>query len=233
MSDHDSFDDWDAAYVLGMLSVDDRRAFEKHLKTCERCADGIAELAGLPGILAALSPEEAGALLAGAPLATAEHVPSLTASLAKRVGRARIRRRLLTGALALVVAGLLTTTGLVIGGTIAPATTDAAASTHAPLVPMTAVGAPVMTAQLGVTKKGWGTRLDWTCQYATQSPYSASYDLVVTTTSGTSETVASWTTTGGPGAKDLSASTSLQTSEIASIDIRLSGTRTPLVRTNL
>ena len=232
MSDHNSYDDWDAAYVLGMLSADDRRAFEKHLKTCERCSDAVAELAGLPGLLSALSPEEASALLSAAPLAAAEHVPSLTASLAQRVRRSRVRRRLLTGAVAFVVAGLLTTTGLVIG-TSAPQTTVIAASTHAPLVPMTVVGTPVMTAQLGVTKKGWGTRLDWTCQYDSQSRYSASYDLVVTTTSGETETVASWTTTGGPGAKDLSASTGLQTSEIARIDIRFTGSDTPLVVSEL
>ncbi len=183
-------------------------------------------------VLGFVDEQQAGGVTNVCRVAAAEHVPSLTASLAQRVRRSRVRRRLLTGAVAFVVAGLLTTTGLVIG-TSAPQTTVIAASTHAPLVPMTVVGTPVMTAQLGVTKKGWGTRLDWTCQYDSQSRYSASYDLVVTTTSGETETVASWTTTGGPGAKDLSASTGLQTSEIARIDIRFTGSDTPLVVSEL
>lgn len=50
----DRFRDWDAAYLLGALSHDDRRAFERHLQSCPACRAAVAELAGLPGILGAL-----------------------------------------------------------------------------------------------------------------------------------------------------------------------------------
>ena len=60
MSDHaDSFSLWDAAYVLGALSPAERREFEEHLAGCARCQRSVAELAGLPGLLAQVSPEDA------------------------------------------------------------------------------------------------------------------------------------------------------------------------------
>ena len=39
----DQFRDWDAAYVLGALDADDRRAFERHLGTCPECSAAVAE----------------------------------------------------------------------------------------------------------------------------------------------------------------------------------------------
>ena len=43
----DRFRDWDAAYVLGALDADDRRVFERHLRTCSECAAAVAEFAVL------------------------------------------------------------------------------------------------------------------------------------------------------------------------------------------
>lgn len=48
----DEFATYDAAYVLGALSPEDRQAFEEHLQECDRCAAAVRELAGLPGLLA-------------------------------------------------------------------------------------------------------------------------------------------------------------------------------------
>lgn len=48
----DEFATYDAAYVLGALSPEDRQAFEQHLQECDRCAAAVRELAGLPGLLA-------------------------------------------------------------------------------------------------------------------------------------------------------------------------------------
>ena len=55
--------DWDAAYVLGALSSADRREFEDHLATCPPCRDALAELAGMPGLLGAVSSVEVLALV--------------------------------------------------------------------------------------------------------------------------------------------------------------------------
>ena len=62
----DRYGNWDAAYVLGALSPADRREFEEHLAGCPGCQAAVSELAGLPGLLAQVSPEDA-ALLAATP----------------------------------------------------------------------------------------------------------------------------------------------------------------------
>ena len=58
----DEYRSWDAAYVLGSLVSSERHEFEEHLSGCAGCRAAVAELAGLPSLLAALSPEEAQAL---------------------------------------------------------------------------------------------------------------------------------------------------------------------------
>jgi anti-sigma factor RsiW len=100
-----------------------------------------------------------------------------------------------------------------------------------------------LDADLTVTEKGWGTRFDWNCSYrdrptgepgayASGSPTGTTYDLVVTDTSGGQTTVASWTARGSE-AGNLSASTSIPTTDIRSVDIRVAGSDRPLVRTEL
>ena len=228
----DPYSDWDAAYVLGLLSAADRRRFELHLQDCPACATAVAELAGMPALLGAISADEAVALTSGGSLAAAAHAPSMVGALARRVGRRRRLRRVLAGAAGLAAAVLLVTSGVAIGstGSVSP---PVATASHAPLLAMTPVKATTMSARLGVTEKGWGTRLDWVCEYGTQSGYDGSYELVVTTIDGEEHRLGSWTTTSGPQAGDLSASTSLHTSEIASIDIRRLGADSALVETRL
>jgi anti-sigma factor RsiW len=59
---------WDAAYVLGALSLEDRRTYENYLAANPARAAELTDFAGMPGILNALSRDEAVALtdLAGA-----------------------------------------------------------------------------------------------------------------------------------------------------------------------
>ena len=47
----DDIADWDAAYVLGALSRDDRHRYEAYLAENPDRAAALTELAGLPGIL--------------------------------------------------------------------------------------------------------------------------------------------------------------------------------------
>ncbi|HWU32809.1 MAG TPA: zf-HC2 domain-containing protein, partial [Marmoricola sp.] len=37
LTDHRQYSDWDAAYVLGSLSREERLEFEHHLEGCELC----------------------------------------------------------------------------------------------------------------------------------------------------------------------------------------------------
>jgi hypothetical protein len=227
----DRFRDWDAAYVLGALSTEDRRAFERHLATCPECTADVAELAGLPGILGKLSSDDAVALLDSAPtidahLRDSAHTPGLVQRLA--VAAVRRRRRVRLGMLGAVVAIVAVVT---IGG-------FALTTNQAPTVAAVAMSPQhqnAITASMQVTKKGWGTRFDWSCSYHGSDWESAgpvSYDLVVTDKSGGQTTVATWSVA-GPHATGLSASSRIVTGDIRNVEIRLTGSTTPLLKESL
>lgn len=227
----DRFRDWDAAYVLGALSTDDRRAFERHLSTCAECASSVADIAGVPGILSKLPVADAVALIDLPESTTADdrlrghaHQPELVQRLARASARRRRRARLILGAAAAVVIALTAVGGVALG---------TSRSGPPQGIAMTALHQQVITATLAVTKKGWGTRFDWQCAYPGAYPGDGhSYDLVVTERTGAMTTVATWTSA-GPKASGLSASSSIPTARIRSVEIRLSGTTTPLLRENV
>lgn len=246
--------DWDAAYVFGMLGAEERRAFERHLATCPACTAAVAELAGLPGILGKLSAAEAVALLDETPVPP-QPQPDLVQHLARSVRRHRTRTRRRTIGLVAGIGAVLAVSGLVAGlglgavaGPAAPLaieTTRPAASADAgPGTPgdgvaraMAQVEPGFVDAELAITEKGWGTRFDWSCSYGADRPTypgapTVVYDLVVTDAQGTETTVASWAA-GGENAGNLSASTSIPTSDLRSVDIRVAGSDRPLVRSTL
>src|SRR5215212_11149719 len=101
----DRFATWDAAYVLGALSPVERREYEEHLADCSSCQSAVSELAGMPGLLAQVPPEDA-ALLAAAPSVEALDEGPPPDLLARVRGRSA-RRRLLTGAVVAVAAALV------------------------------------------------------------------------------------------------------------------------------
>jgi hypothetical protein len=190
----DPFREWDAAYVLGALSADDRRDFERHLQTCPHCARAVAEVAGMPGLLGALPVADALATLstpaAGTDVATtaaqdstdaptgfsgdhvgaAGHRPPPVQRLARAAGRRarRTRIRLTVGAVAVA-------TVLALGaGALGAALAERPALEAAPAAPATAttrvlamepLEKDALTAALSVTETDWGTRFDWSCVY--------------------------------------------------------------------
>ncbi|HKV19014.1 MAG TPA: zf-HC2 domain-containing protein, partial [Mycobacterium sp.] len=90
--DDDPYAMWDAAYVLGSLSGAQRREFEAHLATCPRCSAAVAELSGIPALLAQLTPEEVEALddpATEAPPPGSEMLDTLLAEVERRRRRSR------------------------------------------------------------------------------------------------------------------------------------------------
>ena len=227
----ESIHDWDGAYVLGALSPEERRAYEQHLAECDECSRAVQDLAGLPGILGRLDREEALALRDlpdDAALQDGAHVPDRAAGIARRVRRARRRGRILAS---LVVVGVLLA-GSVGGFTLVRTLQPQQAAAARTLQP---VGASGLVADLRVTPVGWGTRLDWSCDYrggggGHESYAPVSYSLVVHTDSGTTATVATWTSDAGE-AKGLAAATAIPIDAIRSIDIRVTGSKEPLAET--
>ena len=223
-----SVHDWDGAYVLGALEPAERRAYEQHLAECAACSRSVQDLAGLPGILGRLDPEEAVAprdLPDDAALQDGAHVPDRAAGIARRIRRSRRRARI---AAALVVVGVLLV-GSVGGWSLMRALQPQQAVAARTLEP---VGSSGLSAALTVTPVGWGTRLDWSCEYrggsrGRESYAPVSYSLVVHTDGGTTTTVATWTSDAGE-AKGLAAATAIPVDAIRSIDIRVTGSKDPL-----
>ena len=220
----DPFHEWDAAYVLGLLGPDDRRAFELHLKTCASCSAAVAELAGMPGILATLSKDEAVALLE-----PELEEPASDGLVTRLAGAARRRRRRVR--LAIAGAGVAAALGLGVGGYVVGSADDPSSGQF---VAMREVQPGIMTANLRVEKKAWGTKLDWNCHYIATGGYSASrvYELVVTDTSGRETIAATWVAT-SPKAASLSTTSALPKDQIRSVDIRVAGSTKPLTEIEL
>ncbi len=227
----DDIADWDAAYVLGALSRDDRHRYEAYLAENPDRAAALTELAGLPGILAMLNCDEAIALTeqAGdskADVLALDLVPSLAIAAARRQRRSRR---------SVLVAGLATAAAVAIGAGAIGAT----AFPHHEKVEAIALQAmqPTLkggiTAALAVTEKKWGTRLDWTCEYVKDWAKAApAYDIVVTTVEGTESAVGTWSPA-SDHATELAASTAIPTARIRTVDIRVSGTHEPLAVTTM
>lgn len=220
----DPFRDWDAAYVLGALSSQERRTFEEHLRTCDACQSAVADLVGLPGLLRMVTPDEAEAL-GGAPDAEVVEL----ATLARAAHRDRRRRvaGLVGAAAALLLLGGIA--GVLLGRPVdagAPVASPAPSSTsQVTALQLEPVGSVAVTADLTLQQKAWGTRIDWECRYpADPGPYGtdATYELVLVADDGTSTVVATWRALDG-GARGLGASSSIPTGTIQRVEIRVQG----------
>lgn len=228
-AEHERVAEWDAAYVLGALDAEDRRAFERHVAVCDRCREAVADLAGMPPLLALLPADE---VPRGASDETSADVVDLGA-VATRLRRGQVRWRWTAAA---VAAGLLVVGGGAGWAVSSAVSTDgggsvSAAATTWSLAP---VGGSGVTAQLTLDPVAWGTRLSWSCHYpegatpASGGPYvaagtgGATYALVVLDRSGRATTVGTWAAT-GTGATGLHASTSLAKQDVEGVEIRLGG----------
>ena len=234
--DPKDFSDWDAAYILGALSPEDRRAYEKHLAETPASAAELSELAGLPGVLKGLTPEEAVALLypvESGRLESTAHQPGAVSALARSVNRRRRRIRAGLISAAIGTAALLVVGTIVVGGLRAPTEGIDSPNATGRSTAMSPVVRDTVTARLTVTPKPWGTLLNWNCDYSdlwTAAPQTL--DLVVTSTSGIETVVASWTASGAKGA-GLAASTSVAAADIRTVSIRTADTASTLVETDL
>jgi hypothetical protein len=222
----------DGAYVLGALPPAERAEFENHLAGCADCSRGVQELAGLPGLLARVSPE-----LLDEPPADQPVPDTLLPRLVREVRRGQRRRMLLVagGAAAatlVVVGGWLAVAG-VFGEDEKPPVAAAPPSATATLpagLEMTPVNQDSTEGEVALTQVLWGTRLDLTCSYEAAEPYAGAeptYAMVVRTRAGVEEQVATWR--GLPGkTMHLAAATAADRDDITSVEVRTAGGRTVL-----
>jgi hypothetical protein len=187
----DRFATWDAAYVLGALSPVERREYEEHLPDCSSCQSAVSELAGIPGLLAQVPPEDA-VLLAAAPSVEALDdgpPPDLLARVRARPSRRRRRASALVGvaaALVLILAGIGYAVGLL-------------GPNEPKKVAFEAVRPTGMTAVVDVTPVADGTNIEVQCVYGeSNEPHPgggygrANYTIYVVDRAGNATQVKDW-----------------------------------------
>lgn len=216
----DKYATWDAAYVLGSLSSAERREYELHLEACSRCRAAVAELSGMPALLAMLDVDDVLALEKEnePPPLRPEVLQSVLAAVRWR----RRRSRLLTSA-AVGLAAALLAVGLVIA--IQPEVvglTSGTPQTAAQQLPMAEVEHTPFSATVALNGFAWGTRIDMACSYGEWGggggPPPSNLGMVVVGHDGNKTQIATWL--GLSNATALpSGNTPLHVNEIAAVQL--------------
>ncbi|GAB7071961.1 zf-HC2 domain-containing protein [Mycobacterium hodleri] len=219
--DGDGYATWDAAYVLGALSSAERREFEAHLQTCDRCRAAVAELSGMPALLGLLSEDDVRGLDGEHP----EPPPlrdEVLASVLDKVRWRRRRSRWLTTTSVAVAAALLAV-GLVVA--VRPELMGLRnGETEQPVaqLEMNKLAPTPFSATVALSSFAWGTRIDMACTYGQWSGGSdgppSNLGMVVVGRDGSRTQVATWL--GLPGATALpSGNTPMPKDRIASVQL--------------
>ena len=229
--DDDRYATWDAAYVLGSLSSDERLEYEAHLADCPRCQAAVAELSGIPALLAHLDPEEVEALDDIEPEGPP---PELRDSLLAKVAWRRRRSRIVTS-VALAAAAAVLAVALVIGVWPRVFGLGSEPQPTGTVLAMDKVAETPINATVTMTDYAWGTRIDMACTYGDWGSRDAppqSLGMVVVGRDGSHNEVATWL--GLSGATALpSANTPKPMSEIAAVQLVSTDDGKVLLETNL
>jgi hypothetical protein len=210
----DPFSEFDAAYVLGALSEDDRLAYEQHLMTCDACAAGVESLHPLPALLASVpNVEELDDI--GAPPAT------LLPHVLREVRRTQRRRRWYASGIAAAVAACLVLVTVLI------ANRDRGSGGQP--IAMQPVVATHIHATADVRDVAWGTRIQLECRYDSNASYppDAAYSLVAYDRSGQPHPLGTWRLV-STGVTTFASGTALHRSDLDRIAIQV-GSGTPLL----
>jgi anti-sigma-K factor RskA len=220
--DGDRYTTWDAAYVLGSLSSAERREYEAHLETCERCRAAVGEISGMPALLAMLDVEDVQALATGKQPDLPPLRPELRTQVLDKVRWRRRRSRLLTYA-AVGVAAAVLAAGLVIAvrpGIVGLQT--GSSQVAAQQLEMKKLVTTPFSATISLSSFAWGTRIDMACVYGDwtsggQTPPS-NLGMVVVGRDGSRSQIATWL--GMSGATALpSGNTPVPVEQIASVQL--------------
>lgn len=211
MTDHDDVRDWDAAYVLGSLSTEDRRRYERHLADCANCSASLSELAGMPGLLGRVTAADAEAMLDETPAAAPDLLPKLAGHVARRRRRRWVTAVAVGGVVAAVALGVMLAPGLM--ESFDPP--DTVAVQLRPVVPSP------LEASIRLVEEQWGTRIEMECTYDAIDAYSGpvDYAMYVTDAAGEAARVATWSAAPGETATP-SGTTSLSLEQIQTVEVR-------------
>ncbi len=233
---HDPYEMWDAAYVLGSLSSTERREYETHLSDCRNCRTAVAELGGMPALLALLDRDEMAA--ADTPPEPPALRPEVLDALLERVRWCRRRSRWVAWTTVAAAAAVL---ALGVFVAVGPPATDlgvvpritASALTMNPVTPSE------LTASVTLTSHEWGTSIDMNCAY-TESAAEPEHDddagdklaMVAVSRDGSHLELATWMAQAGVTAV-TSGSTALPIDQIVSVQVVSVYTGDVLLQRNL
>jgi Putative zinc-finger len=231
--DDDPYATWDAAYVLGSLSGNERREFEAHLATCPRCSVAVAELSGIPALLGQLTADEVKALDDPAMEAPPMRPEVLDTLLQKVEWRRRRTRRM--SVITLASAAAVLAIALVVGilpGIIGKGDDQPMASQ----VTMSKVAETPINAAVTLTGFGWGTRIDMVCTYGDYASRgqatTENLSMVLVDHNGTQSEIATWVGVNGATALP-SGNTTMQKDQIKSVQLVDTDTRAVLLQSDL
>ena len=225
MTENDPYALWDAAYILGSLSSNDRREYENHLSGCVPCRSAVGELSGMPALLAMLPSDEV-ASIDDRGLEPPPMRPELLDEILQKVQRSRRRSRWITwsvsaaAAAVLAIAALLATNPGQFGLTPlqVPSLSAEAPLTMTPVVPSS------FEAKVVVTGQEWGTQVDMTCTYREEPGSDEAGEsgdklaMYAVGRDGTRVQLATWMARAGATASP-SGTTSMPLSQIAAVQV--------------
>jgi hypothetical protein len=221
----DPFIEDDAAYVMGALSDDDRRAFEAHLPGCQACTRSVAELSQMPTLLDRVPLERV-----LQPQSHREQPPELLLPRLLTAARTQRRRRaaglVASGAVAASVIALAVTAGVLGLDSTEPAGTSIA---------MAPARTTAVAGTLEITPVDWGTRITLNCTWLDHAKpaypdVKKVYRLVaVPRDGGEPQVLAQWAVVPGQDAT-VTGSTDLAPKDIAEIEMTAASTQQVLLR---
>lgn len=201
--------------MLGSLSSDERREYETHLQTCAQCRTAVAELSGIPALLAKVDVADL-----DRPDIPELRPDVLDTLLDKVHARRRRARWMTTAAVAMAAALVAIALALVLRPDTLGSQTPPPQASGAQLE-MSKVSQTPINATITVTGYGWGSRIDMACTYGDWGRRDAppqNLGMVVIGRDGSREQIATWL--GLSGATALpSANTPMQADEIATVQL--------------
>ncbi|HME76440.1 MAG TPA: zf-HC2 domain-containing protein [Mycobacterium sp.] len=221
LGEADPFAVWDAAYVLGSLDAEERRQYEAHLSTCAPCREAVAQLAGMPALLALLDPDEVASLDEASPELPQPPAELLDSLLAKVSWRDRRRRRLLWTMAAATAAAAAVVITVLVGIHPGPSVPSAAPpATSASALTMTPVAPNSIAATVTLISQGSGTRIEMICTYPKESDDNDvdKLAMVVVARDGSHTQLATWMAPPGVTVRPVG-STPMRMDQIAAVQI--------------
>jgi anti-sigma-K factor RskA len=221
----------DAAYVLGALSPAERREFEEHLAGCSNCQAAVSELAGIPGLLSQVSPDDAALLAEQTSQAAQEEAPPRSLLTWRVVEQRKRRRRLVTTLVAAAVALILLAGGIAWNAGLLPF-----GEPRSPyLLAFAHVQPSAITATVEVVPQTEGTDFRVECQYGANGAHPEeaydTYGIWIIDRSGSAVEAKTWPAKPNRVMRP-EAHSALPVSRIAWVEIRDSAGQT-LLRANL